>query len=101
MNMFAIIETGGKQYSVKEGMKFAVERMVGEVGDVITIEKVLAATGKVGAPFIEGASVSATIIAQTRDAKVLVFKKKRRQNYRRFNGHRHHKTILQIDKIAA
>ena len=101
MNMFAIIETGGKQYSVKEGMKFAVERMQGEVGDVINIDKVLAATGKVGAPFIEGASVSATIIAQTRDAKVLVFKKKRRQNYRRKKGHRQHLTVVKITKIIA
>jgi large subunit ribosomal protein L21 len=98
--MFAIIETGGKQYSVKEGTKLAIERMEGELGSIITIDTVLAVTGKVGAPYVKGASVSAKIIDHYRDDKVLVFKKKRRQNYRRLNGHRHHRTMLQIEKIA-
>lgn len=99
--MFAIIETGGKQYNVKEGLRLKIERIEAEVGSEITIEKVLAAGEKIGSPYVQGASVKAKILEHNRDDKVLVFKKKRRQNYRRLNGHRHHRTVIQIEKIVA
>jgi large subunit ribosomal protein L21 len=99
--MFAIIETGGKQYNVKEGLRLKIERIEAEVGSEITIEKVLAAGEKIGSPYLKGASVTAKVLEHNRDDKVLVFKKKRRQNYRRLNGHRHHRTIIQIEKIVA
>ncbi len=99
--MFAIIETGGKQYTVRQGNKIAVERLDGEIGDAITLDRVLATASTVGAPLVEGASVSATVIDQKRDKKIIVFKKKRRQNYRRKNGHRQHQTVLEITDIAA
>jgi large subunit ribosomal protein L21 len=99
--MFAIIETGGKQYNVKEGLWLKVERLEAEVGSEIIIDKVLAVGEKIGTPYVEGASVKAKILEHNRDDKVLVFKKKRRQNYRRLNGHRHHRTIIQIEKIVA
>ncbi|TAE83252.1 MAG: 50S ribosomal protein L21 [Alphaproteobacteria bacterium] len=99
--MFAIIETGGKQYSVTSGNKLAVAKIEGDIGDVIEFTRVLMAGSKIGTPVVEGATVTATIINQTRTAKIWVFKKKRRQNYRRMNGHRQHQTIVRIDAIAA
>jgi large subunit ribosomal protein L21 len=98
--MLAVIETGGKQYSVKSGTRVVVEKLEGAVGDSVVIERVLFAGDKVGSPLVKGAKVSATIIAQGRDDKVIVFKKKRRQNYRRKNGHRQYITTLQINDIA-
>lgn len=98
--MFAIIETGGKQYSVKSGDKINVEKLEGAEGDNIVIDRVLAAGGEIGAPVLEKAKVGATIIAQGRDDKIIVFKKKRRHNYRRKAGHRQYITTLEIGDIA-
>ena len=98
--MLAVIETGGKQYSVKPGLRLVVEKIEGAVGDSIVLDRVLFAGDKIGAPLVSGATVSATIIAQGRDEKIIVFKKKRRQNYRRKNGHRQYITTIQINEVA-
>jgi large subunit ribosomal protein L21 len=98
--MLAVIETGGKQYSVKAGLRLVVEKLEGAVGDSIVIDRVLFAGDKIGTPLVSGATVSATIIGQGRDEKIIVFKKKRRQNYRRKNGHRQYITTIQINEIA-
>ena len=102
--MFAVIRTGGKQYRVAEGETIRVERLAGEAGDGLVFEDVLMLGGdgaaKVGAPLVEGASVSATLVEQARGAKIIVFKKRRRQNSRRKNGHRQHYSLVRIDSIA-
>ena len=102
--MFAVIRTGGKQYRVAEGETIRVERLAGEAGDGLVFEDVLMLGGdgaaKVGAPTVAGASVSATLVEQARGAKIIVFKKRRRQNSRRRNGHRQHYSLVRIDSIA-
>ena len=98
--MFAVVRTGGKQYRVAAGDKIAVEKLAGEAGDTITLGDVLLAgegdelsdAGKV--------TVSAEIIAQAKSEKVLVFKKRRRHNYRRKNGHRQQMTLLRITAVG-
>jgi large subunit ribosomal protein L21 len=101
--MFAVIKTGGKQYKVASGDIISVERLLGEPGSVIDLEEVLmisdGAELKVGKPFLAGAAVSATVVEQTRGEKIIVFKKKRRQNYRRRRGHRQELTVLKITDI--
>ncbi len=103
--MFAVIRTGGKQYKVQKDDIIEVEKLEGDAGDVIAIDDVLFLNdGKkatVGAPAIKGASVSATLVKQKRADKVVIFKKKRRQNYRRKKGHRQHLTVLKITDIKA
>ncbi len=99
--MFAVIKTGGKQYTVAPEDTLIVEKLEGNVGDKITLSDVLATGTKVGAPFISGASVSAEIVAQGKDDKVIIFKKRRRHNYRRKNGHRQFITTLKITAINA
>lgn len=103
--MFAVIKTGGKQYTVRENDVLWVEKLDAEPGASIDLSEVLmVGDGKklaVGAPTVEGAKVSATVIEQMRDRKVIVFKKKRRHNYRRKKGHRQHLTVLKIGKIVA
>ena len=102
--MFAIVRTGGKQYRVGVGDQITVERLVGEVGAAISLDEVLAVGGeapKVGPPVIAGASVTAKILQQPRGTKVIVFKKKRRKNYRRKRGHRQELTVLKIEEISA
>jgi large subunit ribosomal protein L21 len=103
--MFAIIRTGGKQYKVSIDEKIVVEKIDSEVGSQVTFSDVLMigtdAGIKVGSPLLEGASVVATLEKQTRDAKIIVFKKKRRHNYRRKRGHKQHKTILKIVDILS
>lgn len=104
--MFAVIKTGGKQYKVAKDDVIKVERLAGEAGDSIQLDQVLAITGDdgamtVGAPVVEGAVVSATLLEQARADKIVVFKKKRRQNYRRKAGHRQDLTVLRITDIAA
>ncbi len=104
--MFAVIRTGGKQYRVAKDDVIKVEKLDGEAGDKIDLTDVLMVGGegaatKVGAPVLAGASVKAEIIEQGRSRKVLIFKKKRRQNYRRRAGHRQHETFLKITEIAA
>ena len=101
--MFAVIQTGGKQYKVAENDIIVVEKLEGEAGDKISFGDVLM-HGKdgdvqVGAPLVKGASVAGEILEQRKAAKVLVFKKKRRQNYRRKKGHRQNETAVKITGI--
>ncbi len=97
MSDFAIFQTGGKQYRVKVGDVIKVEKL-DATGDV-TFDHVLMLGEKVGTPTIDGARVVATVVEQKRADKVLVFKKKRRQNYRRTRGHRQFITVLKIKEI--
>ena len=103
--MFAIIRTGGKQYRVKPNDVLKVEKVDGAAGDTITFSDILAvgsdAGTTVGAPLVAGASVSATVIAQDRLDKIIIFKKRRRQNSRRKNGHRQEVTVLRVAGITA
>lgn len=102
--MFAVVKTGGKQYKVAQGDIITVEKLEGNAGDTITLGDVLALGGdkpQVGAPLIGGASVAAEILAQGKSDKIIVFKKKRRHNYRRKQGHRQMETILKITGISA
>ena len=98
--MFAVIKTGGKQYKVAKDDVIIVEKLNAEVGSAVTFDEVLAVGEKIGAPVFAGAKVSGTVVKQTRDDTVLVFKKKRRQGYRRKNGHRQHISIVKITDIA-
>ena len=101
--MFAVIRTGGKQYKVAKDDVIAVEKLAAELGAVIELAEVLmigeGAQVATGAPILDGASVSATVMEQTRADKIIVFKKKRRHNYRRKKGHRQHQTMLRITEI--
>lgn len=98
MSDFAIFQTGGKQYRVKTGDVIKVEKIDAD-GDV-TFDHVLMIDDRVGTPTIDGAKIVATVIEQKRGDKVLVFKKKRRQNYRRTRGHRQFITVLKIKEIV-
>ncbi len=98
--MFAVIKTGGKQYKVAKNDVIVVEKLAGEAGETVTLDEVLMVGDKIGAPTVAGASVSATVVDQTKGDKVIVFKKKRRQNYRRKKGHRQQLTVLRITDIA-
>jgi len=101
--MFAVIRTGGKQYKVASGDVIRVERLVAEAGSAIQLDEVLmvgdGGTVAVGTPLVADASVTAEVVAQDRGPKIIVFKKKRRQNYRRKNGHRQDLTVLRITGI--
>ena len=97
MNDFAIFQTGGKQYRVKTGDVIKVEKLDAD-GDVV-FDHVLMIGDRIGTPTIDGAKVIATVVEQKRNDKVLVFKKKRRQNYRRTRGHRQFITVLKIKEI--
>jgi len=101
--MFAVIRTGGKQYKVAPNDVIAVEKLAGEPGATVELAEVLmvgdGATVSTGTPLLSGASVSATLVEQRRADKIIVFKKKRRHNYRRKNGHRQHESVLRIDEI--
>lgn len=101
--MFAIISSGGKQYKVSENTILTVSKLSGTAGDSIEINDVLfASDGKefsVGEPLIDGAKVNLEIIKQDRDRKILIFKKKRRKNFRRKNGHRQDMTFLQVKSL--
>jgi len=99
--MFAIVRTGGKQYRVAAGDKIVVEKMAGEAGDKITLDDVLLAGEGGDLKDVAGLTVAAEIIAQAKGEKVIVFKKRRRHNYRRKNGHRQNHTILKIVSIGA
>ena len=101
--MFAVIQTGGKQYRVAEGDRLRVEKLAGDVGAKITFDKVLLVGGdsvKVGTPLVSGAKVSAEIVAQDRAKKIIVFKFRRRKNYRRKQGHRQPFTELKITGVS-
>ncbi len=103
--MFAVIRTGGKQYRVTPHAVLKVEKLPGDAGETITFSDVLAvgsdAGTTVGAPLVPGATVTATVIAQDRLDKIVIFKKRRRQNSRRKNGHRQHVTVLRVAGINA
>ncbi len=99
--MFAVIRTGGKQYKVASGDVLSVEKLEGAAGDKLEINDVLMAGGKIGAPLLAGAKVLAEIVKQFRDDKVIIFKKRRRHNYRRKKGHRQYLTEIKITEIKA
>ena len=99
--MFAIVRTGGKQYRVAAGDKIAVEKLAGEAGDTITLGDVLLAGEGDSIADASKVTVSAEIIAQAKSEKVIVFKKRRRHNYRRKNGHRQQMTLLRITDVGA
>ncbi len=103
--MFAVIKTGGKQYTVHVNDVLWVEKLDAEPGAAVNLEEVLMISdGKavtVGNPTVTGAKVQATVVEQMRDRKVIIFKKKRRHNYRRKKGPRQHLTVLKIEKIVA
>ena len=98
--MYAVIQTGGKQYRVANGDVITVEKLEGEAGSTLAISPVLMLDdGKetqVGTPIVEGAAVTAELVEQTRGKKIVVFKKKRRQGYQRTHGHRQDQTVLRI-----
>ena len=104
--MYAVIKTGGKQYRVAAGDVIKVEKLDGEVGDKIGFDQVLMVgdegtedSAKFGTPIIAGAEVTAEVLEQGKGDKVLIFKKKRRKNYRRTRGHRQWQTVLRISDI--
>ena len=102
--MYAVIRTGGKQYRVAKDDVITVEKLAGEPGATIAFGDVLmvgeGAESTAGTPLVAGAAVSATVVAQKRGEKIIIFKKKRRHNYRRKNGHRQSLTVLRIDAIT-
>lgn len=103
--MFAVLKTGGKQYKVQAGDKIKVEKLEAEAGAKINLDEILFVgddkTTTIGTPFVKGASVSAKVLEHKRAPKVTVFKKKRRQNYRRTQGHKQHLTVIEITDIKA
>ena len=103
--MYAIVESGGRQYRAEEGHSFSVEKLPYEVGDQIALENVfLLANGegvKVGQPTLAGVSVKATVVEQYRGEKIFVWKYKAKNRYRRRAGHRQSYTRLRIDEIVA
>lgn len=94
--MYAVIKTGGKQYKVANGDLVKIEKISGEEGSTVVFNEVLVLGDKVGTPLVSGASVTGLVVKQAKDKKVIVFKKKRRQNYRRKNGHRQEITLVKI-----
>lgn len=103
--MYAIVKTGGKQYKVAQGDVLFVEKLEANEGDVVTLDQVLAVAGEngltVGAPVVEGATVTAKVIAQGKAKKVIVYKYKAKKDYRRKQGHRQPYTKLVIESINA
>ena len=99
--MFAVVRTGGKQYRVAAGDKIVVEKIDGEAGSSVTLGDVLLAGEGSELQSTDGLTVAAEIIAQAKGEKVIIFKKRRRHNYRRRNGHRQNHTILKIVSIGA
>jgi large subunit ribosomal protein L21 len=97
--MFAVIKTGGKQYRVAANDQFTIERLPGEAGDLLTFKEVLMVGSTIGAPLVDGASVTAEIVEQTRGKKVISFKKRRRQNSKRTRGHRQDLTLIRVAEI--
>lgn len=101
--MYAVVRTGGKQYRVAKDEVIAVEKLAAEAGSSVDLGEVLMIGddrgATVGDPLVEGASVSAEVVAQTRGDKIIVFKKKRRKNHRRKKGHRQHVTLLRVTGI--
>jgi large subunit ribosomal protein L21 len=101
--MYAVIKTGGKQYRVAKNEVIKVERLDGEVGASVTFPEVLMVGGDspvVGTPTVAGASVTGTVLEQAKGDKIVIFKKRRRKNYRRRTGHRQMLTVVRIADIA-
>ena len=102
--MYAIIETGGKQYKVSEGDVIKVEKLAAEAGSAYTFDKVLAVSGdngiSVGAPYVEGAKVAATVIGDGKAKTVVIYKYKSKKGFHKKKGHRQPYTMLKIDSIA-
>jgi large subunit ribosomal protein L21 len=101
--MFAVLKTGGKQYKVAKNDVIEIERLPGEAGQQIVFDQILmlgdGASATAGAPLIAGASVAGTLLEQSLADKVIVFKKRRRHNYRRKRGHRQQLSVVRIDEI--
>ena len=101
--MYAIVETGGKQYRVEPNWTVMVEKLPGETGQEVTLDKVLLTGGdncQIGSPYVAGASVKAEILSQSRQAKVIVFKRRRRKDSKTKHGHRQYCTMLRIKEIV-
>lgn len=102
--MFAIIRAGGKQYKVQKGDKLLIERLYVDAGSKLEFDHVLAigdeTSSMIGAPYVEGASVGVNVLEHTRGEKVIIFKKNRRHNYRRKNGHRQDLTRIEVSSIV-
>ena len=103
--MYAVVQTGGKQYKVTEGDTIEVNRVSGDTGSALTIDTVLMVNQdgsvKIGPPTIDGAKVEAEVVKHTRGPKLIVWKMKRRKGYRNKNGHRQDLSVLKINKISA
>lgn len=102
--MYAVIKTGGKQYRVATGEKLKVEQIPADIGQAITLDVLSVGEGdqlKVGAPFVNGAVVRATVVAHGRHDKVKIFKMRRRKHYQKRQGHRQNFTEIQIEEITA
>lgn len=102
--MYAIIQTGGKQYKVNEGLLLKVEKLEAEAGDKLVLDQVLMLNDengnvKIGNPLLAGARVTVEVIEQGKDKKVVVYKYKKRKNYRRKQGHRQPFTKIKVEKI--
>lgn len=101
--MYAIVESGGKQFRVEEGAKISVEKLAVQPGDEVVLDKVLMIGGgecKIGTPYLEGVLVKAEVLAQNRGPKVLVFKRRRRKDSKSLHGHRQDYTELRVKQIA-
>ena len=105
LEMYAVVQTGGKQYKVTEGDTIEVNRVSGDTGSALTIDTVLMVNQdgsvKIGSPTIDGAKVEAEVVKHTRGPKLIVWKMKRRKGYRNKNGHRQDLSVLKINKISA
>jgi large subunit ribosomal protein L21 len=103
--MFAIIETGGKQFRVEEGNEFRVDRMDAEQGSQVDLDKVLLVNDgsnvTVGQPYVENAKVTCEVVGHGKDKKIIVFKKKRRNDYQKKQGHRQPFTSLKVKSISS
>jgi large subunit ribosomal protein L21 len=102
--MYAILRTGGRQYEVRPGQVVKVEKIAGKVGENVTLDEVLLFSDgeklQVGRPFVEGVAVKATIIGQGRSPKIVIFKHKRRKDYRKRQGHRQSYTAMRVEDIG-
>ena len=102
--MYAVIQTGGKQYRVKSGEQLKIELLAAAVGSAVSFDNVLMLGEgdgvRVGAPFVDGAKVKATVVAQGRGEKVMIFKMRRRKHYAKTQGHRQSFTEVRIDEIV-
>ncbi len=101
--MYAVIKTGGKQYRITAGQKLKIEQIPADIGQEISLDQVLSVGEgealKIGAPFVDGAVVKATVLAQGRHDKIKIFKMRRRKHYRKTQGHRQNYTEIRIEAI--